>query len=305
MDVGPSVPPVEDFAGYNTARSKDLHATLVGNWVEERQLEADTGVFRYKPWVEELREPRLDASVTGARPARTVIDRRSPAKTHDRVVAHSERLESGAWTSDAKTAHADPAAASPGAPFDFGEAVGPRRAAALARMVAEASVEPPARPNDHAMGSHGERGVASVTRSDYDVDRSSATDDHRVDAPRLGARVMYTQDGVYIPPSARDATFASETLRKPKGLVDAARLRNGHALDAPGGAGRPAAAVLAERAPTALGSGCTVYSHRVDRGVYPDADVFGTAVGGVNPFGRNSAFSMPVTDPRKKEEDAA
>ena len=58
MDVGPSVPPVEDFAGYNTARSKDLHATLVGNWVEERQLEADTGVFRYKPWVEELREPR-------------------------------------------------------------------------------------------------------------------------------------------------------------------------------------------------------------------------------------------------------
>lgn len=307
MDVGPSVPPVEDFAGYNTARSKDLHATLVGNWVEERQLEADTGVFRYKPWVEELREPRVDASVTGARPARTVIDRRSPAKTHDRVVAHSERLESGAWTSDAKTAHADPAAASPGAPFDFGEAVGPRRAAALARMLAEASVEPPARPNDHAMGSHGERGVASVTRSDYDVDRSSAMDDddHRVDAPRLGARVMYTQDGVYIPPSARDATFASETLRKPKGLVDAARLRNGHALDAPGGAGRPAAAVLAERAPTALGSGCTVYSHRVDRGVYPDADVFGTTVGGVNPFGRNSAFSMPVTDPRKKEEDAA
>ena len=116
---------------------------------------------------------------------------------------------------------------------------------------------------------------------------------------------MYTQDGVYIPPSARDATFASETLRKPKGLVDAARLRNGHALDAPGGGGRPAAAVLAERAPTALGSGCTVYSHRVDRGVYPDADVFGTTVGGVNPFGRNSAFSMPVTDPRKKEEDAA
>jgi hypothetical protein len=54
MDVGPSAPPVEDFAGYNTARSKDLHATLVGNWVEERQLEADTGVFRYKPWVEEL-----------------------------------------------------------------------------------------------------------------------------------------------------------------------------------------------------------------------------------------------------------
>ena len=279
MEVGPSVPPVEDFAGYNTARSKDLHATLVGNWVEERQLEADTGVFRYKPWVEELREPRVDASVTGARPARTVIDRRSPAKTHDRVVAHSERLESGAWTSDAKTSHADPAAASPGAPFDFGEAVGPRRAAALARMVAEASVEPPARPNDHAMGSHGERRVSSVTRSDFDGARLSG-----LDASPLGARVMYTQDGVRVSPSARDATFASETLRKPKGVVDAARLRRGRDLVSPGGA---------------------TNSRRVDRGSCPDAAVFGTTIGSVDPFGRNSAFSMPVTDPREKDAVAA
>ena len=298
MDVGPSDLPVEDFAGYNTARSKDLHATLVGNWVEERQLEADTGVFRYKPWVEEL-PARPEASAVGARPAR-IVTRRSPVKTHDRVVAHSERVESGAWTTVSRMSHADPAAASPGTPFDCREAVGPRRAAALRRMLAEASVEPRARPNDHAMGSHGERRVSSVTRSDFDGARLSG-----LDASPLGARVMYTQDGVRVSPSARDATFASETLRKPKGLVDAARLRNGHALDQPGGAERPAAAVLAERAPTALGSGCTVYSHRVDRGVYPDADVFGTAVGGVNPFGRNSAFSMPVTDPRKKEEDAA
>ena len=223
-----SVPRGEDFAGYNTARSKDLHATLVGNWVEERQLEADTGVFRYKPWVEETpgaadgRE--RDRRAPGADRHRSAFPRQD-ARPRRRA---AERLRSSAWTSDAKTSHADPSARS-GAPFDFGEAVGPRRAAALARMLAEASVEPPARPNDHAMGSHGERGVASVTRSDYDV----RLGDYDV---RLGARVMYTQDGVYIP-RARDATFASETLRKPKGLVDAARLRNGHALDQPGAPG--------------------------------------------------------------------
>jgi hypothetical protein len=113
---------------------------------------------------------------------------------------------------------------------------------------------------------------------------------------------MYTQDGVYIDPSARDATFASETLRKPKGVVDAARLRNGLALVAPGGGSTPAQEVLRSADVTAFGEGCTVYSHRVDRGTYPDADVFGTTIGSTRPFGRNSAFSMPVTDPRKKDE---
>ena len=299
MDVGPSAPPVEDFAGYNTARSKDLHATLVGNWVEERQLEADTGVFRYKPWVEELPSARASASAIGSRPAR-IVTSRSPAKTHDRVVAHSERLESNAWTTDAKSSHGDPAAAFPGAPFDFGEAVGPRRAAALRQMLHEASVEPPARPNDHAMGSHGERGVLSASKSDY-APPSYENDEKNENHP-LGARVMYTQDGVYIPPSARDATFASETLKKPKGVVDAARLRNGLALVAPGGGSTPAQEVLRSADVTAFGEGCTVYSHRVDRGTYPDADVFGTTIGSTRPFGRNSAFSMPVTDPRKKDE---
>ena len=35
----------EPFTGFN---KRELHGTLVGNWVEERQLESDTGVFRYK-----------------------------------------------------------------------------------------------------------------------------------------------------------------------------------------------------------------------------------------------------------------
>lgn len=33
------------FSGYN---KKDIHTALVGNWVEERALEADTGIFRYQ-----------------------------------------------------------------------------------------------------------------------------------------------------------------------------------------------------------------------------------------------------------------
>jgi|AntAceMinimDraft_5_1070358.scaffolds.fasta_scaffold166906_1 hypothetical protein len=33
------------FSGYN---KKDIHTALVGNWVEERALKADTGIFRYQ-----------------------------------------------------------------------------------------------------------------------------------------------------------------------------------------------------------------------------------------------------------------
>ena len=37
--------PVEAYANYNKSTHR---VALVGNWVEERALEADTGVFRYK-----------------------------------------------------------------------------------------------------------------------------------------------------------------------------------------------------------------------------------------------------------------
>ena len=68
---------------------------------------------------------------TRARPARA---RRGPSSIGvppPRRTTASSRIpsdsESSAWTSDAKTSHADPSTRS-GAPFDFGEAVGPRRA---------------------------------------------------------------------------------------------------------------------------------------------------------------------------------
>ena len=37
--------PVDAYANYNKSTHR---VALVGNWVEERALEADTGVFRYK-----------------------------------------------------------------------------------------------------------------------------------------------------------------------------------------------------------------------------------------------------------------
>ena len=46
----------EPFTGFN---KRELHGTLVGNWVEERQLESDTGVFRYKV---RLRDEELSSS---------------------------------------------------------------------------------------------------------------------------------------------------------------------------------------------------------------------------------------------------
>ena len=108
----------EPFTGFN---KRELHGTLVGNWVEERQLESDTGVFRYKVrrfprrrmpqlffdfpvWRVPKREspfnltrPRPNSAELGPR-ARRIRPRdvgpvkREPTATYERVVKHSSAL---------------------------------------------------------------------------------------------------------------------------------------------------------------------------------------------------------------------
>ena len=85
--------PVDAHAGFNKTLER---GTLVGNWVEERQLEADTGVFRYKPWVN---PPGPADAVRGAGGALESRSRPSPTNTHERVVTHADRLEPSDWVS--------------------------------------------------------------------------------------------------------------------------------------------------------------------------------------------------------------
>lgn len=280
---------VEDFAGYNNSRSKDLHSTLVGNWVEERQLEHDTGVFRYKKWVEEgvpKNAPDGDAELS----SRTTIARPSPMKTSERTIVHSERMESHNWHARTSEAHPVPGegTAFP-QPVDLPNALGPRQAALMQQMLMEASLEPPASVNDHATGSYAEAGVKSVAQLDF---TGTAPSSEQFVKP--GARVMYSQDGIAVDPVKNDASFAVEILRKPKGQVDARRLERGWMNENEKSHSENA---------HPLGRGHSVYSQLHDFGAYPTYDVFGTTVGGVNPFGKNSGFSMPVSDSRKREEE--
>lgn len=272
----------EEFAAtYNNSKSKDLHHTLVGNWVEERQLETDTGLWRYKKWVE---EPFVAGSVAGGASLDALrtgtISKPSPTKTDTRIITHTERVESKNWRTRQSESHRDPGSVRFSAPVDLASQSGPRQQKALQEMLLEASIVPGVPQNDHAMGTYDEAGVSSEMRGSF---KGQAPSEKQV-VP-IGARVMYTQDGKPIDASRKDTTFAVEVLRKRKGLVDARRIGDDETISAP------------------LGSGSTVYSQLYDRGHYPSADVFGTTVMSSNPFGKNSAFSMPVSDPRKREEE--
>lgn len=63
--------PVDAYANYNKSTHR---VALVGNWVEERALEADTGVFRYKV--------RADPLLPRAIPPRPSYKKRHPFPSH-------------------------------------------------------------------------------------------------------------------------------------------------------------------------------------------------------------------------------
>jgi len=68
---------------------QDIHTALVGNWVEERALEADTGVFRYKGWVPDGGEPGAGGSVYAEK-----VGAPEATATFNRVIVHTNRLVS-------------------------------------------------------------------------------------------------------------------------------------------------------------------------------------------------------------------
>ena len=289
--------PVDAHAGFNKTLER---GTLVGNWVEERQLEADTGVFRYKPWVN---PPGPADAVRGAGGALESRSRPSPTNTHERVVTHADRLEPSDWVSHSRVALGTDAKRA-GAYVDS-RRVGPRTAAMLAAFEREASAPAPEPETDFnlrtssaddASSNKTREGAASASSASsfYATTKSvsyGVAPDLRVAAP-IGARVMYTQDGVRVPPSARDDVWRAEAGLCEKAVLDAMKLpepREPHVV-APGGAGTDA--------------GVTWTSQRWESGAYPDQDVLGTRPAeGRNPFNRNSGFSKPVDDPTKRQED--
>lgn len=61
------------FSGYN---KRDIHNALVGNWVEERALEADTGIFRYQVRREPFAPLFRPSRPVSTKPAKSLHSRR-------------------------------------------------------------------------------------------------------------------------------------------------------------------------------------------------------------------------------------
>jgi len=247
------------FSGYN---KKDIHTALVGNWVEERALEADTGIFRYQGWVGE--GPQTDTVYAEK------VSKPEAVPTHNRVIVHSNRLESTEWKTATQTVFQKPADRQADLrQYSATNKVGVRTAAMLAALSAQAAVAPP--------GDTIAPTTESTARESFKA--------YDLTGMTIGARVMKSQDGVAIPAAECDFTFRAESGMSKKGNIDAIRVPTVDAmgrLEAAGG--------LYEDAPV------TVYTEKVGTGQYPNESFFGTRAKGPNPFAKNSDYSKPITD---------
>ena len=149
--------------------------------------------------------------------------------------------------------------------------VGPRTAALMAQLAQEAAVAPP--------GDVIPATKESTSRATYQA--------HDLTGVQIGARVMKSQDGVPIPPEQCDFTFRAESGMCKKANIDALRVA---AVDGHQRMNETAGGDIYKDVPL------TVYAQKVQQGVFPNHDVFGSKPRGPNPFAKNTEYSKPITD---------
>ena len=137
------------------------------------------------------------------------VGRPENVETFDRVVLHSNRLESAEWKTASQTVFQAPArrVGEQRTYIDVSK-VGTRTAAMLREMAVEAAVVPS---KDTIPAT-----TESTSRSTYKA--------HDLTGMKIGARVMQSQDGVPIPAAACDFTFRAESGMCPKASIDALRV---------------------------------------------------------------------------------
>jgi len=188
------------YTGYN---KKEIEECLVGNWVEERALKSGTGVFRYQPWVK-------DSTPGAVYPDQVDATKEiSGMPTFPRVLEHSDRLEPSEWETHNYTAYRDPASRSDDMRvYSNPKKQGARTTAMLAKLKAIADIPEPE-----------EKLPPQLTST-----KQEAYTAKPIDRDNLGASVMKTQDGIPIPPSARDLTFRAELGMATKPFMESAIL---------------------------------------------------------------------------------
>jgi len=248
------------FTGYNKA---DIHGALVGNWVEERALEASTGVFRYKEWVKADNQ-QVDSVYA------TKVGAPESISTYARALEHSDRLEAKEWeTSNQAVFQAPAQRESDLRVYVDPKRVGVRTTAMLKMLQAEAAVPPPEPPL--------EKYLESTKQASYQA--------YDLTGVVVGQKVMKTSDNVVIPEASKDATFRAEAGIIKKDVID----RLGTAPVPP----ETFAENYTDATPISL------YSQRAQEGKFPSNVIFGSDIKGPNPFAKTSEFSKPISDHTK------
>mmetsp|Transcript_18086 Transcript_18086/g.21653 ORF Transcript_18086/g.21653 Transcript_18086/m.21653 type:complete len:262 (-) Transcript_18086:546-1331(-) len=248
------------YGGYN--KVSQTSETLVGNWVEERALEAATGTHRYKSWVEPVSDTTFEDGVYAKK-----VGAPDFIPTAPRVIEHSNKTESEEWMTHSQDVHRHPEMRNGDLRVHKNiSGPGKRTTMMLEAMKKEACQLPGDAPLTHDL--------ATTTGTTYVK--------HGMEDQEVGLRVMKTQDGLPRTLDNRDPVFLAESGIQHKSRVDREHM------------GAVDGSHLGSAVPV------TVYQESVEGAAYPGQGfVHGTAHKGANPFAKTCNFTKPMADHTK------
>ncbi|KAG2446850.1 hypothetical protein HYH02_008007 [Chlamydomonas schloesseri] len=255
-------------APYTNYNKQDEVPTLIGNWVEERELKELTGITRNLGASQAFQDPSA-----GDSPRRARGD--ALTATHPRVIEHVQSQTHAAdWQSTVQAAYRPPSDATRNAAgYVNTSKMGPRERMLHEQLMKEAQELPP-----ELQATLTGPGVPVTTASTYGADFQS----HDLTGVVVGTKVMKDRDGR---PAVRDPTFLAETQMMKKDVVD--RLMGDTARQS---GARDTTLLPNPDVPV------TIYTEAVANktygGVFPGTTTLNTAA----PFGKSTNFSKPMND---------
>jgi len=187
--------------------------SLIGNWIEERALLDNTGVFRYQEWEDSIgEEGPKDDSVVAKRWTKGG-EKADQNDTFNRCFSHSDHQEYDSMKTSSEHSHQHPQKRTGYREYrDVGQGSRTRMTQQemwdLATQQAESQAE---EENRNMM----EEPLVSTQQESFQAPPAAAY------TKPIGARVMNTRDGRPIPNDSRDITFLVESgIRHPDTQLD-------------------------------------------------------------------------------------
>ncbi|PNW86767.1 hypothetical protein CHLRE_02g095149v5 [Chlamydomonas reinhardtii] len=258
----------EETQPYTSYNKQDEVPTLIGNWVEERELKELTGVTRNLAASQALKD-----TSDGTSPTRSLGD--ALTATHPRVIEHVQAQTHAAdWQSTVQATYRPPSDATRNAAAYVNTSkMGPRERMLHEQLMREAQDLPP-----ELQATLTGPAVPVTTASTYGADFHQ----HDLTGIVVGAKVMKDRDGR---PAVRDPTFLAETQMMKKDAAD--RLMGETARQS---GARDTTMLPNPDVPV------TIYTEAVANktygGVFPGTTTLNTAA----PFGKSTNFSKPMSD---------